>query len=81
MFTVSDGPPKFLVIFLSDRGDRRIFGSNKEPFDRPQGSFRMGAGGQKDQALMRSLKLSAPLEASGLQVEFIIDHVCELRSP
>lgn len=61
---------------LSEKGDRSIFCSNEVTFGVPLGSSRMGAGFQKDPAIIRRWELSAPSpqplgRGDGLEVELI----------
>lgn len=47
--------------------------------------FRMVAGRQKDQAMLRSLAFSAPPPSSGkeegLEIELMTDHACVMKPP
>lgn len=61
---------------LSEKGDRSFFCSNEMTFGVPLSSFKMGAGFQKDPAIIRRWELSAPSpqppgKGDGLEIELI----------
>lgn len=73
--------PKNPVNFC-DKNTRSIFCSKEVPL----GGSWVGAGHQKDQVMIRSLKFSSLLPTSPerreeLEMELIIDHVCMRKLP